>query len=177
MVPCVDDTAAHMLPCNRRECQPSRTQTQRKRESIPRRKRQAAIGTYVSAQFPLSQVLVLASSILLPRTTPSRRYSPILVAFRILMARSASVLFDWYQSSSQREWSGLSLPTHGGCNRWMSGDSGERERQRGQDSRAKAESGQRERDTRESAGRRKKRESRDAQEVNGTWRAMTLGES
>lgn len=57
----------------------------------------------------------------------------------------------------------------------VSGNSGEEQHQRARNSTAKPESGQRERVTRESAGRRETREGRDAQKVRGTWKAMTLG--
>lgn len=74
VVPCVDDTAPHMLPYNRRVYQSSRTRCQSERISIRFRKEQRfAAGTYVSAQFPLSQVLVLAPVQSPFQKAPSRR--------------------------------------------------------------------------------------------------------
>lgn len=157
VVPCVDDTAPHMLPYNRRVYQSSRTRCQSERISILFRKEQRfAAGTYVSAQFPLSQVLVLAPSNLLSRKPPPDDHSPILVAFRILMARSASVLFDWRYSSAPQQSSVVVRLTDSWWLQSMdaSGNSGEEKRQRARNSTAKPESGQRERVTEESAGRR-----------------------
>lgn len=60
------------------------------------------IRTYVSVRFPLSQVDGQSRSTLLSDLRPPAEHLPMLVALRMLMARSASVLCDWSYSGALR---------------------------------------------------------------------------